>query len=48
LKYTEIGQLITAEIGGDLAGASHLMDRMHAIQNQLTSGEVNSVQFCRE
>jgi hypothetical protein len=48
LKYTEIGQLITAEMGGDLAGASQMMDQMHAIQSQLTSGEINSVQFCRE
>jgi hypothetical protein len=28
LKYTEIGQLITAEMGGDLAGASHSGDEV--------------------
>ncbi len=48
LKYTEIGQLVRAEMAGDLSAASQMMDQMHAIQNQMTSGEINSVQFCRE
>ena len=48
LKYTEIGQLIRAEMAGSLPDAAAMMDQMHAIQNQMTSGEINSVQFCRE
>lgn len=48
LKYTEIGQLIRAELAGNLSAASQMMDQMHAIQNQMTSGEINTVQFCRE
>ncbi|WP_419759153.1 hypothetical protein [Acidisoma sp.] len=48
LKYTEIGQLVRAEMAGDLSFASQMMDQMHAIQDQMTSGEINSFQFCRE
>ena len=48
LKYTEIGQLIRAELAGNLSAASQMMDQMHAIQDQMTSGEINTAQFCRE
>ncbi|WP_158802509.1 MULTISPECIES: hypothetical protein [unclassified Acidisoma] len=48
LKYTEIGQLIQAEMAGSLSNAQAMMTQMHMIQDQMTTGEINSDQFCRQ
>jgi hypothetical protein len=47
LKYTEIGQLIQAEQAGDPNAAAVMMTKMHQVQDEMTSGEINTVQFCR-
>jgi hypothetical protein len=48
LKYTEIGQLIQAEMAGSSSDAEAMTTKMHSIQGKLTSGDINTDQFCRE
>jgi hypothetical protein len=47
LKYTEIGKLIQAEQAGDPNAADEMMAKMHMAQDEFTSGQMNSDEFCR-
>ncbi len=47
LRYTEIGQLILAEQAGNPNAADEMMAKMHMAQDEFTSGQMNSDEFCR-